>query len=49
MITLEQARRLLPQDCALTDAELSSLLADLYWVANRAVSDVLDGRGRKEE
>lgn len=42
MITLEQARKMLPPGCNLSDTELSSILADLYLIANLAVSDFLN-------
>lgn len=49
MITLEQARKTLPNKYQITDEELSSVLADAYLIANFAVTDFLSGKLRKEE
>lgn len=46
MITLNQARKLLPKDSNLTDEQLSSVIADCYLMANLGVDNYL--RGRKE-
>lgn len=41
MITLEQARQELPKNYQISDKELSSVLADLYGIADIAIDQVL--------
>ncbi len=47
MITIEQARKKLPKGYAITDEELSAVIADAYLIANFAVSDYLRDKKNK--
>ncbi len=48
MITVSEARKLLPHGYQLTDEELASVIADWYAVANIAMDEFLR-RKRKEQ
>jgi hypothetical protein len=48
MITLEQARKTLPDGYQITDEELASVIADAYLIANFAISDYLRSKQKKE-
>ena len=47
-ITIEQARKALPQGYKISDEELTAVIADAYTVANLAVKDYLRSKQRKE-
>ena len=49
MITLEQAREMLPEGVEITDSELSAVLSDLYLVSEMAVNQVLSRKESKNE
>lgn len=41
MVTIEQARKALPEGYEISDEDLSEVMADAYSMANLAVSDYL--------
>ena len=47
-ITLEQARKALPEGYKISDEELNAVLADAYVIARLAMKDYLRERRRKE-
>ena len=49
MMSLEQARKLLPEGDKTTDDELSSVLADAYTLAHIVVDDYLEKKKIKHD
>lgn len=49
MITIEQARKGLPEGYQISDKDLAAVIADAYLIANFAVNDYLRSKKKGEE